>query len=352
MTAVLDADQRLLADRLQRLVLRGSTMDAAGRPGPPSRGVYVHGSVGRGKTWLCDEFFHGLPTTAKRRVHFHGFFRQLHQAIWRRRTAAEPGHGDAVGDAIADLLDGVDLLYFDEFHVHDSGDAVLISRVLEVVFSRGITLLVTSNYPPAGLLPHPGFHDLIEPSIALLEAHLDIVELGGTVDFRRAGARATVAAGGHGGDGDGRGGPVGRGFAAGTWAVSAEGLTPEGRALPHPSEETTLDADGHRFTARRVNGDEVWFRFDDLCEADASVADYLEWASVFNTWVLDDVPVLGAATPQARQRFANLVDVLCDRDATLHIVSVHPPETALRAEALPRDFARAASRLALLRPVR
>jgi AFG1-like ATPase len=99
---------------------------------------------------------------------------------------------DAVGDAIADLLGGVNLLYFDEFHVHDSGDAVLISRVLEAVFARGITLLATSNYHPADLLPSPAFHDLIEPAIALLETHVDIVELGGTVDFRRAGTAGAV----------------------------------------------------------------------------------------------------------------------------------------------------------------
>jgi cell division protein ZapE len=113
-----------------------------------------------------------------------------------------------------------------------------------------------------------------------------------------------------------------------------------------------LSAGGHGFTARRARGIEVWFRFDDLCEADASVADYLEWASVFDTWVLERVTVLGSATPQARQRFANLVDVLCDRNATLHILSEHTADAALRADALPRDFARAASRLALLRPVR
>jgi cell division protein ZapE len=319
-------------------------LDGFGRRlgGPRHRGLYVYGAVGRGKTWLCDAFFDSLPIAGKRRVHVHEFFLTLHEAIWRTRAAGASEPGAVTTDAIAALLDGVGLLYFDEFHVHDAGDAALLTRVLECVFERGIPLLVTSNYPPAGLLPNPVFHDLIEPAIDLIEAHLEVVELGGSTDYRygvpAASARPTS----------------GRGFAAGSWVSPAtpDSLAQAGLERPYVSEGTTVSSAGHEFAALRARGGELWFSFDAVCEGEAVVGDYLRWASVFDTWVIDRVPVLATATLQARQRFAHVVDVLCDQDVTLHILSDHAPSDALSGDRLPRDFERTASRLALLQAVR
>lgn len=300
------------------------------------RGLYVHGAVGRGKTWLCDTFFDSLPLAAKRRVHVHEFFRSLHEAIWRTRATRGSAPGEVMTDAIAGLLDGVDLLYFDEFQVHDSGDAALLTRVLESVFERRIALLVTSNSPPSGLLPNPVFHDLIEPAIDLIHAHLDVVELSGSIDYRRD-APATR----------------GHGFAAGRWIspVTGNNLGRAGLVRPRRSEAATVTSAGHEFPTKRASDGELWFSFEAVCEGEVLVGDYLRWASAFGTWVIDGVPVLASATVEARQRFVNLVDVLCDRNITLHIVSDHASDVALRGDLLPRMFARTASRLALLRPL-
>ncbi|NYJ19717.1 cell division protein ZapE [Glaciibacter psychrotolerans] len=351
---VLDAEQSRCAARLSLLTHRDT--DA------PFRGVYVHGSVGRGKTWLCDAFFDAWPGTAKRRVHFHDFFRRLHETIWLYRThpIEEPVEFDTpstpdpdpVGQAIADLYDGVELLYFDEFYVHDTADAVLLTQVLQAAIDSGITLVATSNYAPSDLLPSPDFHHMMEPAIALIEAHFDVVELGGDHDYRLTDGTSRAA-----------------GFAAGRWiAASPAGLLDEaGLVEPAESERTSLDSRGHRFNARRASGGELWFDFADLCEAHTSVNDYLAWSAESDVWVLDAVPKLATTTPSSSQRFAHLIDVLCDADVTLHIRSNHTVDEVLAPEPVsphlapreipppalgPLDLVRTASRLALLRPLR
>lgn len=322
----LDADQLRLVGRLDRL---RADLVASTRP----RGLYVHGAVGRGKTWLADQFFEELPTRAKRRVHFHSFFRELHRDIWNHRLADPTAARNAVDRAVAELLDGVNLLYFDEFHVHDSGDAALVLRVLDDVLASDVTLLATSNYAPADLLPGP-FHHVFDRGIRLIQQNLDVVELGGDHDYRR----------------DDLGHRAG-GFADGAWLApgTAEQLLAHGLSWPDASERMQLSAGGHRFTARRADARQLWFSFAELCERDTSVADYLAWAADSDVWVVDGVPRISETTPQAAKRFANLVDVLCDRDATLHVVSQHPLHVVFEGTQLPLDSARTASRLMLLR---
>lgn len=322
----LDAHQQQFVDRLDQL---HADLVAGVRP----QGIYLHGAVGRGKTWLCDQFFERLPGPAKRRVHFHGFFQQLHRDIWNRRTEDPAAAGHAVNRAVAGLIDGVDLLYFDEFHVHDSGDAALVLLVLDDVLASGVALLATSNYAPADLLPGP-FHHVFERGIQLIEQHLDVVELGGDHDYRGDAAN-----------------PARGGFASGSWLTpgTTAQLSASGLRRPAASEQSQLSAGGHRFTARRADARQLWFSFAELCERDSSVADYLHWAADYDAWVVEGVPRLGDTTPQAAKRFANLVDVLCDRDATLHVLSEHPRDAVFDGPNLPLDSARAASRLALLK---
>ena len=117
------------------------------------QGLYVWGDAGRGKSWLLDAYFRALPIQAKRRVHFHGFFDQIH-----RRIHEHQGEASAVESAVRELTDGVKLLYFDEFHVQDSGDAALLTRLLRQLFATNVVLLSSSNYSPASLLPNPIWH--------------------------------------------------------------------------------------------------------------------------------------------------------------------------------------------------
>nr|WP_281250386.1 cell division protein ZapE [Rhodococcus marinonascens] len=150
------------------------TADALAQCRAGVRGVYLWGPVGRGKTWLMDRFYESSPVP-KRRVHFHDFFHRLHAA------AHTLGSIDRAIDA---TLGDIRLLCLDEFHLHDVGDAMLMARLLKALFARGITLVVTSNYSPGGLLPNPLFHHLFEPSISMLARNLSVVRVAGPTDYR------------------------------------------------------------------------------------------------------------------------------------------------------------------------
>ena len=190
----LDAGQRALLDRMATL---GADLGDSFLRRPSPRSLYVYGDAGRGKSWLADAFYAELPLVEKSRVHFHGFFDELHRNIHGHRSER-----DAIEHAIDDITQNSRLLFFDELHVHDSGDARLLTRLLSHVFQRRLTVLATSNYAPDGLLPNPIWHHIFEPGIALIKANMDVWELAGPIDYR------TVTE-----DHD-------RGFAAGTWTIA------------------------------------------------------------------------------------------------------------------------------------
>ncbi|MER5728306.1 cell division protein ZapE [Streptomyces sp. NPDC002138] len=304
-------------------------------PAPP-RDLYVWGPVGRGKSWLVDTFYEGLPAGRKRRLHFHDFFRRLHDGVGG--PGARHDGQSAVDSALDELIGDSRVLVFDEFHAHDAGDAMLIARLFRTLLDRRITLVTTSNYPPAGLMPDPLYHHLFEPTITLIEQRMDVLDVTGPVDFRRLAAPPPT--------GDGRRFATGLCLPAGHTGLEALGLT-----VPAPAEATAVQAHLRELPARAVRGELVWFGFEALCEATTAVPDYLALAERFDTLVLDGVPPLTAASADGRQRFANLVDVACDRDVRLILIG-SDPLTALPADqALTRDLDRTASRLALLQRV-
>lgn len=300
-----------------------------GRNEPP-RGVYVWGPVGRGKSWLTGVFYESLDLRHKHRVHFHEFFREFHTAYARHREER-----NACDLAVRELLGDCRFLCFDEFHVHDPGDAMMIGRVLTSLFDQRITLLTTSNYPPGGLLPNPVFHPMFEPTIKLLERSMDIVEVAGPHDYRTANRpeepRTEFERGSY------------------LWPGTDQQLTDVGLRPPAPGERQGVPVGGRDIPALAVRGDLVWFDFHELCDAATSTIDYLGIADRFRTWVLSGLPRLDAGSRDAAQRFANLVDVLCDRDVRFHLVGEAALQDCLRGDALPIDINRTASRLALLR---
>lgn len=348
----LEPEQSDVAERLAAL--------AIGHDDAPAEHLYLWGAAGRGKTWLLDACFQALPTDRKRRVHFHSFFRELHRSIHRHRTEAaeaaratgEPGAGsraaagavtNAVDQAVDDLLDGVDLVLFDEFHVHDPGDGTLMIRLLQALFSREVSLITSSNYPPSGLLPDPVYHHIFVPGIAILEANMTVVELAGDTDHRRVS-------------------PVVRreGFARGTWLPAGPGaeaaLDGLGLRRPTAADSVTLSISGHEFRAASASGRTLWFSADELLERPTSVGDYLAWAADYDRWVLDALPAPELLTREARARFVHLVDALCDLDVELHVIATTDRDTFMTAEALgrsgfARDAFRTRSRLALLRTI-
>ncbi|MFD0278795.1 cell division protein ZapE [Kitasatospora sp. NPDC127111] len=323
----LDPAQEAPVERLSRLA--GELAHPAWRLRRPPRHLYLWGPVGRGKSWLVDTFLDGLPTPRKRRLHFHDFFRRLHGGV--ARHADDHQGGAAVDRAVDELRGDCRVLVFDEFHAHDAGDAMLVARLFHTLLERRITLVTTSNYPPAGLMPNPLYHHLFEPTIRLIEERMDVLDVSGPEDFRRRsrpGHRPRFAQGA-------RLDPGGE---------AAAGLVP-----PGPGEAGPVAAHHRELPARAVRDGLVWFGFEELCEGRTAVPDYLALAERFPTLVLDGVPPLTGASPEARQRFANLVDVCCDRDVRLLLIGTDPMAGLSPEAPLLRDLDRTASRLALLR---
>nr|WP_226887082.1 cell division protein ZapE [Nocardia brasiliensis] len=303
----LDADQARAAQRLAELV------DRRGRPVRRHRGIYLHGRPGRGKTMVMDRFFAAVTSERKRRFHFHQFFARLH--------AAAHASG-SIDKAVAALLGDARLVCFDEFHVHDIGDAMLIARMLDALFARHVVLVVTSNYPPAQLLPNPLFHDRFLPTIARITAHLDVVSLDGPLDYRTRGS-----AGGR------------SGFAAGRYLLE--------RAAPEPAAvaPVAVPIGARTILARKADGDCLEIEFAALCGTPTAAADYVALAHRFRRWTIVDVPRLSEVPPDWAMRFVNVVDVLYDADRELGIAARVPlPELVDGVHDIP-DISRLASRL-------
>ena len=288
----------------------------------PTRSLYLHGPVGRGKSWLLDGFFQALPVAEKQRVHFHDFFARLHRGMFKHRE-----HDDALAVTLDELLAGCRVLCFDEFHVHDIGDAMLISRLFKALFQRGVWVLVTSNYPPAGLLPNPLYHERFKPVIDLIAARMDVLEVSSPQDFRSLPQAQSSQR-----------------FTSGQYVWP--GTAAQRAALELPATgcpEQTLTVGNRQLKCRSHQGRSIAFTFNDLCEQLTAVMDYLLLCQDFDHWVIDGLPQLAECPIAVQQRFINLVDVLYDQDKHLILIGEQPLAESLSGQAI--DLARTASRL-------
>jgi cell division protein ZapE len=297
-------------------------LGASGRTAPS---LYLFGAVGRGKSWLLDGFFQALPITQKRRLHFHQFFAQLHQGMFSHRE-----QDDALEVTLDELLEDCRVLCFDEFHVHDIGDAMLITRLFKALFKRRILLLVTSNYAPDGLLPNPLYHARFKPVIELINTHMQVMEVGGPHDYRSHTRHSAQQL-----------------FTQGHYVWPA---TPAQRAAlqlpPADAPAVALTVGTRQIRARWCEERSVGFTFNDLCEQPTAVMDYLELCRRFDRWIIDDLPELGECPIAAQQRFINLIDVLYDQDKHLTLLGRLPLRESLDGHAI--DLARTRSRLGQL----
>ncbi|WP_223507080.1 cell division protein ZapE [Pseudomonas sp. GL-RE-29] len=292
-------------------------------------GLYLHGAVGRGKSWLLDGFFQAIPLAEKQRLHFHEFFARLHQGMFSHRD--QP---DALSTTLDELLRDCRVLCFDEFHVHDIGDAMLITRLFKALFRRGILLLVTSNYPPEGLLPNPLYHARFKPVIDLINARMQVMEVGGPHDYRsqaRTHAQQVFTQGQY------------------VWPGSLS----QRRASNLPAADApaiALPVGTRHLPARYCEGRTIGFTFADLCDHPTAVMDYLELCRRFDHWIIDQLPNLADCTIAAQQRFINLIDVLYDQDTHLILLGERSLCESLGGDAI--DLARTRSRLGQLVEVR
>lgn len=313
-------------EAIDRLAARASLLLEPGARFDGRRSLYLHGKVGRGKSWLLDRFFEAIQAPGKRRLHFHGFFADLHAGMFQRREK-----DDALERTLDALLSDCQLLCFDEFHVHDIGDAMLIRRLFSALFARNVLLVVTSNYAPAQLLPNPLYHERFLPVIRLIEAQMEVLEVGGEQDYRRLPGSGTTQR-----------------FVTGSYRVKASLEEREAFGVV-TGQGSLLQVGNRQLSARSWRERRVTFTFSELCEAPTAVMDYLSLCERFDEWVVADLPLLAECSIAVQQRFINLVDVLYDRDKHLTLLSDYPLEQALAASAI--DLMRSQSRLSQLRQV-
>ena len=292
------------------------------RPDVP-RGVYMHGGVGRGKSFLMDCFYGAVPLRRKTRLHFHEFMREVHRELLDLRGIANPL--DELGKRIAKRYR---LICFDEFHVADITDAMILHRLLSALFDNGVGFVTTSNFHPDDLYPNGLHRDRILPAIALLKANLEVINVDNGTDYR--GRTLQQARLYHT--------PLGP-------QADADMTETFNRLAEFRDENPILHIESRQIQARRKAGGVVWFDFKVLCGGPRSQNDYLEIASQFHTVLLSDVPHMPVRMASEARRFTWLVDVLYDRRVKLIMSAAVAPEALYTEGPLVHEFPRTVSRL-------
>ena len=285
---------------------------------PLPRGAYLWGGVGRGKSFLMDSLYLTLPLERKRRVHFHHFMRDVHREMDTLRGTPDPL--DAVAERIAIRYR---LICFDEFHVNDIADAMILGRLLQKTMDRGVVYCMTSNYHPDQLYLNGLKRENFLPTIALIKARLEVVNVDSGIDYRLRG-RADVQV---------------YHTPSGPEADAALMATFK-RIADVEEEHHELDVEGRVIRYRHRAGGVVWFDFALLCGHGRSQLDYLDLAKRFHTIVVSDVPCFDMQNPDALRRFTLLVDVLYESKVKLILSARAPLDQllALDADALDSRF--------------
>jgi cell division protein ZapE len=317
-----DLQARLLANqgagaRLRRFFQRGERC-----PGP--RGLYLWGGVGRGKTFLMDLFFSTLELKKKKRIHFHRMMSEVHRRLGEIRDTEDPL--DKVAD---DIASETRVLCFDEFFVSDIGDAMILGRLLEGLFRRGVSLVATSNSAPRDLYRNGLQRQRFLPAIDALEACTEIVELDGSVDYR---LRLFEEAGTYLSPNDAAANRRLEHYFAGIASGDIRG-------------EHEIDVLGRPIRARRSAKGIAWFGFNDICDGPRSQVDYIEIARWYPTVIVSDVPALGNSLNDQARRFIALVDEFYDRKVKLVLSAETAIDALYSGQRLEFEFQRTASRL-------
>ena len=293
------------------------------------RGVYMYGGVGRGKSFLMDCFYNAVPIRRKTRLHFHEFMREVHRELRDLTGTVNPL--DELGKRIAARYK---LICFDEFHVADITDAMILHRLLASLFEHGVGFVTTSNFNPDDLYPGGMHRDRILPAIELLNTHLEVLSVDNGVDYRRRTLEQLNLY--HT--------PLGeQADAAMTQAFD--------RLAEAQDENPVLQIESRKIWARRKAGGVVWFDFKTLCGGPRSQNDYLEIATQFHTVLLSGVPVMPPRMASEARRFTWLIDVLYDRRVKLIVSAEAIPEALYTEGPLAHEFPRTVSRLSEMQSV-
>lgn len=299
------------------------------------RGLYIYGEVGRGKSMLMDLFFEALPPKGKRRAHFHAFMGDVHDRIFKERQAQKNGErktADPIAPVAAALAQEAKLLCFDEFHVTDIADAMILGRLFEKLFADGVVVVATSNMAPQNLYSGGLNRALFLPFIAMIQERMKVLSLESRTDYRMEKLEGLS-----------------------TWYTplgpqADEAINAAWKRLAGPSGgmPSSIELKGRHLEIPAMAHGAARFSFANLCEAPLGPnPDYLSLARMFHTLVLEHIPVMGPDQRNEAKRFISLIDTLYDANVKLIASAAAPPDGLYvgtdGTEAF--EFARTVSRL-------
>jgi cell division protein ZapE len=343
-----DPIQELAAEKLQSLCRALTNYQPAGgisgwkavlgltrRRDDPPLGLYLYGPVGRGKSMLMDLFSAAAPLTAKRRVHFHQFMIEVHEALHRwRQTQKKSGDREDPIELVADAIaEDVWLLCFDELEVRDIADAMILGRLFEALFDRGVVIVCTTNTAPDDLYKGGLQRELFLPFIEIIKQKLDLLELSAQKDYRQARLEGREVW--HT--------PLGTGATAaldGIFADLTDGVEAVSEQLIVKSRAVNVPAAMHGIAR---------FHFDDLCRAALGTEDYLTIARQYRMVLIDGVPIMNEVMRNEARRFITLIDALYENRTRLAASAETAPEDLVTGETHAQEYKRTASRLAEMR---
>ena len=339
-----DSLQELAAEKFQSLynALKGyqpatsasgwkSRLGLVRRPKTPPLGLYIFGGVGRGKSMLMDLFFEHTPMEHKRRVHFHAFMIEVQEDMhrWRKDKTKSRKDSDPI-EPIADRIAAEAwLLCFDEFHVVDIADAMILGRLFDALFQRGVVVVCTSNFGPDDLYKDGLNRELFLPFISLFKEKLDILHLDSPTDYRldRLKNMQVYLS------------PLGSDSTAALEA-NYEALTQGGESISE-----TITVKGHTIESARTAIGVAWFDFATLCERPLGAGDYIAIASRYHTILINNVPRMDEARRNEAKRFMLLIDELYEHKTNLIMAAEAPPHELYTEGRHAFEFERAVSRL-------
>ncbi|MEN5179345.1 cell division protein ZapE [Comamonas testosteroni] len=287
------------------------------------KGVYMYGGVGRGKSFLMDCFFNAVPIRRKVRLHFHEFMREVQRELTLLKGTQDPL--DVLGAQIAKKYK---LICFDEFHVADITDAMILYRLLLALFDNGVGFVTTSNFKPDELYPDGLHRDRILPAIDLLNARMEVVNVDNGTDYRRRTLEKVTL------------------YHCPLGPEADQAMQEAFNQLAEvPDEKPVFKIESRELRPLRRAGGVIWFDFHELCVNPRSQNDYLELASQFHTVLLSNVPYMPVNMASPARRFTWLVDVLYDRRVKLILSAAVPPEQLYTEGPLVHEFPRTVSRL-------
>ncbi len=286
---------------------------------PIPKGVYLWGPVGRGKSFLMDAFYLCVPLVRKRRVHFHHFMREMHRELNELKGTEDP-----MAELAARMARRYRLICFDEFHVSDIADAMLLGRFLEQAMERGVEFVMTSNYHPDQLYPNGLQRERFLPAIEFIKNRLDVVGVDNGTDYRRLKMERVKV-----------------------YHINDELIFEKifSDLKDVEEEKQPLDVEGRTIAYRKRAGGLVWFAFEALCGGPRSYADYVDLARRFHTVMLSGVPRMSPKNADAARRFTWLIDVFYDDRVKLVVSAEAEPERLFPTGENSAEFERTVSRL-------